>query len=201
MFIADCPNERRLGSQPKPRLASTVFALLLLISATLNFALAWRLHSAGLGKRGSGALSAVNRAIGSVVVKDLGGKPVEIDFRTEGRDTFIYVYSPSCHWCADNLANVKELARHIQATRTSVLIGLSLDRGGLDEYVKISDLGFPTYTDVPREFLKAYGLGATPQTLVVRNGKILKDWRGAYDGALKLEVEDFFQVRLPGVMR
>lgn len=43
------------------------------------------------------------------------------------------------------------------------------------------------------------GHPATPHTLVVRHGKVVKDWRGAYTDAMQRDVEKFFSVPLPGL--
>jgi hypothetical protein len=59
----------------------------------------------------------------------------------------------------------------------------------------------PTYTGVSAQTRQEYRLFSTPSTLVVKDGKILKYWRGAYSGDLQHEVEDFFHLRLPGLIQ
>ena len=61
-------------------------------------------------------------------------------------------------------------------------------------------LSFPVYSALSPETIKALGLGGTPQTIVVStDGKVIKNWMGAYTETIQPEVETFFGVRLPGV--
>jgi len=77
-------------------------------------------------------------------------------------------------------------------------IGLSLSSDGVAEFTREHDTAFPVYLDVSSETVSGYGLGTTPQTIVVAaEGKILANWRGAYLGQVRSEVQKFFGVRLP----
>jgi hypothetical protein len=70
----------------------------------------------------------------------------------------------------------------------------------LTEYVAKNELKFPIYARLSPETLKTYKLGGTPQTIVVSpDGRVLKDWVGAYAGDQKSQVEAFFHVSLPGL--
>jgi len=49
-------------------------------------------------------------------------------------------------------------------------------------------------------FYNAYKVGGTPNTLVISpEGRVLKNWRGAYMDDLQREVEQYFEVELPGI--
>jgi hypothetical protein len=79
-------------------------------------------------------------------------------------------------------------------------VGISLTSDGLKAYLEKSPLSFPIYSDLPGRIFSAYTFGGTPQTIVVSGeGKVLKNWKGAYTDALKQEVEAYFGVELPGV--
>lgn len=43
------------------------------------------------------------------------------------------------------------------------------------------------------------GLGATPQTVVSREGRVVKNWIGAFGPNSQADVEEFFGVQLPGL--
>ena len=44
------------------------------------------------------------------------------------------------------------------------------------------------------------GLGSTPQTIVIApDGRVLKNWIGAFGMPVQTQVEEFFDVRLPGL--
>ncbi len=79
-------------------------------------------------------------------------------------------------------------------------VGLSLTESGLKEYVKKQHFKFPVYTRVAAEAITSLGLGTTPQTIVISpEGRVLKNWTGAYSERTRSEVEEFFQTRLPGL--
>jgi len=180
-----------------PNLRPIVLVSLLIISAVLNVALALRLHS--VTKSDAAPFSSVNMLMDSVPASSLTGEAVKIDLRHGSPETILYIYAPGCGWCAKNLKNIKQLAHDLHQRGTAEVVGLSLDTAGLHDYLEKADLDFPTYAKMPADFLKTYRLGITPQTLVVKNGVIIRDWRGAYTASVQREVEGFFQVRLPGL--
>lgn len=80
-------------------------------------------------------------------------------------------------------------------------VGLSLSSDKLIDYVKENKLEFPIYTDLPILTMREYKLGGTPQTIVVSpQGQVTRIWSGAFAEDLQREVEDYFSVKLPGIM-
>jgi hypothetical protein len=64
------------------------------------------------------------------------------------------------------------------------------------------DFRFPVYMRLSADTLQAYKLGGTPQTLVISGeGRVQKNWMGAYNGATKTDIETFFRIKLPDVPR
>lgn len=114
--------------------------------------------------------------------------------------TVFYVFSPQCGWCAKNASNLRVLSERIKGRYR--LIGLSLSSAGLDEYVAQQGMDFPVYTNLSPQSVAAYRLGGTPTTIVVSaEGKLLREWKGAYMGDAKREIEEYFGVSVPGVAR
>jgi hypothetical protein len=140
----------------------------------------------------------VGVTIKAVNVRSLDGKEVRIDYAIPHvRPTLIYVLRPSCSVCRGNAANINELARQLKGTYD--VNGLSLERNGLETVVEHDRLAFPVYTDVPADFVHSYGLGGTPETIVVSaKGEVVKSWLGGYGGPLQTAIEQFFSVNLPG---
>lgn len=127
----------------------------------------------------------------------LGGDREVLQYAESERPSLIYVFTPSCQWCARNLENLKALTAH--AKDGYRLVGLSLDPN-VEDYVAQAKLDFPIYINASPEMVSAYGLGPTPLTLVVSpSGKVLKSWTGAYGGATQKEVEATFGLALPGI--
>ena len=61
-------------------------------------------------------------------------------------------------------------------------------------------MNFPIYTNLSQQSIAAYHLGGTPTTIVVSaEGKLLREWKGAYMGNSKREIEEYFGVSIPGV--
>jgi peroxiredoxin len=114
------------------------------------------------------------------------------------RPTVLYVFSPSCVWCERNLPNVKALVQ--QRGKAYRFVGLSLSAEGLAEHARAQGLPFPIYSNLSAETIRQYGLGVTPQTIVVSpEGRVLQTWRGAYGGPTLKAVERYFEATLPGL--
>jgi hypothetical protein len=80
-------------------------------------------------------------------------------------------------------------------------VGLSLSSDKLIDYVKENKLEFPIYTDLPILTMREYKLGGTPQTIVVSpQGQVTRIWSGAFAEDLQREVEDYFSMKLPGII-
>jgi len=56
------------------------------------------------------------------------------------------------------------------------------------------------YTRLTSETIESLGLGSTPQTIVISaEGRVLKNWKGAYGERVQPDVEAYFGIRLPGL--
>ncbi len=79
-------------------------------------------------------------------------------------------------------------------------VGVSLTSTGLTEYVSQNKLDYPVVADIPDSVKAAYKMGGTPATIIVSpENKVLKVWSGAYQGTSLQEIENYFQVKLPGL--
>jgi hypothetical protein len=133
-----------------------------------------------------------------IIGKALSGEETTIRFSESSVPTILYIFSPTCGWCHKNERNVRAITANTNGRFR--LIGLSLSRDGLEEYLKKTELPMTVYTDIPFDVTSAYKLGATPETIVVSpEGKVLKIWRGAYEGGVLREVEAYFGLSLPGL--
>jgi protein-disulfide isomerase-like protein with CxxC motif len=125
------------------------------------------------------------------------GQGQTLHFRQATLPTVLYVFTPQCGWCKKNLPNLHAL---IDASGSRyLLVGISLTSQDLKEYLIKEKLSIPVYADIKPDVRSAYQLGGTPETIVIsRDNKVMRVWRGAYEGALKQEIENFLQVQLPG---
>lgn len=196
----DIPRDNQNNTSSMGRGFQILTIGLLVISVALNVALARRNRAL------SNALSLVKSEqslpIGSTLPPieafDLAHNLQVLKYDPANSPTVFYVFSPQCGWCAKNASNLRVLSESIKGRYR--LIGLSLSSTGLDEYVAQQGMDFPIYTNVSPQSIAAYHLGGTPATIVVSaEGKLLREWKGAYMGSAKHEIEEYFGVSVPGV--
>jgi peroxiredoxin len=177
---------------------SDVTVLLILLVGSLGFNIF--LGHDNIRLRGGNELPALTagQPVPALQVKTVQGIAETIDYTDTAKPTVLYVFLTTCPWCMKNLENIRTLSA--QKGDAFRFVGISLDTDGLDAYITDNKLNFPVYTDPDKQATTAYGLGAVPQTIVISpDGKVLQEWRGAYDRNLRKEVEDFFQLQLPGL--
>jgi hypothetical protein len=129
-------------------------------------------------------------------VLDQDDRQVLINYSDSNMPTVLYFLSAHCGWCDRNAANVAALVA--TSSNRYRFYPISRDKDNPAEYVKRLRWPFSVfYRPVDASLLR---LGVTPQTIVVSSkGKVVKNWHGAYAGAVQEDVESFFDVRLPGL--
>ena len=184
---------------------SAILTVLLACSVGLNVLLARRVHMlSNLSHLQQLKLNSPALVPGSIApafsARDIADKKVSLNYADSESPTVIYLYSPDCHWCERNLQNIRVLADNTHGRFR--FVGVSQTDKNLQTYLSRNDLPFQSYHSPPDEVKIAYGFYSTPSTVVVSPaGKILQYWRGAYSGDLQTEVEQFFQVKLPGLLQ
>lgn len=192
-----------LGSQTSPVHAKRMdgfLLLFLLASLSLNVYLGWKVKQAKtpLSIQQNIVRLSPGMKVDPVTAVSLDGKQHTISYQATDKPTVFYVISPTCVWCERNNANIDKLTE--LRGNDFRFIGLSLADAGLKEYVEGHHLNFPFYTRLTSETIHSLGLGGTPQTIVISpEGRILKNWTGAYSEHLQPELEEYFQISLPGL--
>jgi peroxiredoxin len=134
-----------------------------------------------------------------ITAKDPQGRSAVFDYRADKLPTVVFVITPACKWCTQNIMNMRTLVA--KAGDRFKFVGFSLSSNNLYDYVTQNKLDFPMYTDFPLIPTNDYKLGGTPQTIVVSpTGEVLKVWTGAFAEETQKEVEEYFGVSLPGLM-
>ncbi len=178
-----------------------VLSLILLVaSVILNVALAEKLRGANnkLSKVETEANIAIGATLPDMEAKNLDGTFAIFSFSKSQRPTIVYIFSPSCGWCEKNLENIKELVE--QTNKEYQFVALSTSNKNLAEYVAENNWKFPVFRDPSPATISAYKLGGTPRTIVIsEEGKVVKNWSGAYMANLQKDIEEYFQVKLPGI--
>jgi peroxiredoxin len=193
-------------SRMRPRSADWFVLCLLAVSLLGNLTLAvafLRVERASTAVNRTAAIPPSGPAIGTdlppLVAREIGGRRRELTFSSDGRPTLLYIFTPQCTWCAKNLANLKHLVA--AAKNGHRIVGLSLDPN-VGSYVKDAAFEFPVFVEPSSEMFEPYRLGPTPTTLIIsQEGRVLKSWVGAYAGATEKDIESYFSVTLPGLVR
>jgi peroxiredoxin len=173
---------------------------LLICSVFLNLFLARKaksLRSALLRVKAEDSLLA-GTSLPPIAAKGLDGRSATISYGPDELPTILYVFTPTCGWCTKNIQNIKALAERTKGKYR--VIGLSLSSDNLQEYVSRSEFTFPIYSDLSPGATIKYRLGGTPQTIFISSeGKLVKEWKGAYIGTTKQQIETQFGLELPGI--
>ena len=130
-------------------------------------------------------------------VVDSQGSPSQLTFKGE-QPTILYVFSPSCVWCARNLPGIKQIASSV-SNRYRV-VGVSLVETGFNQFVAGKTLPFPLYAlEGPQgAALRTLGFQGSPFTVAIgQDGRVIAGWVGAYGQHTKASVESFFGIVLP----
>lgn len=172
----------------------TLLLICLAVSFAVNIILAYRLNK--LQPTVPEPLASGEMVPALAVVSIAGVKEV-IEYSNDKRPTIVYMFTPACPYCYGNLDNIKYLAKN--KANEYRFIGISLDDAKLSDYLEEVSLNFPVYTRPSNEVFSAYRMGGVPQTVVVSpEGKIIREWRGAYIDKQRETVEEFFLLSLPG---
>ena len=139
----------------------------------------------------------IGEQLPSLVLQNLEGATVPIEWSADTRPTAIYVFQPKCIWCSRNLDGLRRLLRNDSGYR---FIGVSLTREGLQEYVDRNRLTLPVYYVPDMKRVSSLKVIVTPETIVVSTaGRVQNVWLGAYTGETAKEIEKLFGVTLPPV--
>lgn len=174
---------------------------LLVCSLAINLILARRVANL---KRTIAVIKSESRlALGdtlpAIVAKDPHGRTAVLNYSETQLPTVVFIITPTCGWCTKNVMNMRALVKNAGARYR--FVGLSLSSDKLSDYVKENKLEFPIYTDLPILTMREYKLSGTPETIVVSpQGQVTRIWSGAFAEDLQREVEDYFSVKLPGIM-
>jgi len=185
-----------LGKNITKVLNSPLISVLLALSVTINFLLARDLSKL---RNVVDAMKSENSLRVGTMVPPIDGYSVkgEKQSLTFNYDmpTVVYVFTPQCSWCRKNLNNLHSLIDNSGANYR--IVGVSLSADDVEKYLEAEHLAFPVYTHISQAIQLAYHLGGTPTTIVVSpQSKVLKVWYGAYEGAIKEEIENYLKVQL-----
>jgi len=139
----------------------------------------------------------LGKAAPPIIAKDLRGQAVTLTFDRDDPPTVLYFFSPKCTLCTANIASVTAL--HTALPPVWRFVGVSTIDSGLDPYLAVHKITFPVITAIRDEARRYYFVGITPETIVVRNGTIARNWVGTYGGRTQHEIERYFGLRLPMV--
>jgi hypothetical protein len=180
--------------------SGTIPVLLLAGSLALNVSLGWQVQrlKSMTTVRSAPPPVVTGKVIPELGVKDLDGHKVTLNWASDPRPTVLYIFTPQCHWCQRNLANLKALVS-LRGTAYH-FVALSITEDGVKTYVAEAGLRVPVYQTADVKPIRDVGLVGTPyMVLVSSTGTVVKAWRGAFIGRIQKDVEGVFNVQLPGL--
>lgn len=170
---------------------------LLLVSLALNVFFASKIRGLTWHERRTNTIE--GKSVASFTVKALDGRDATLNC-VASKPTLLYVFAPTCIWCKRNAPNIEVVAA--AASKAYNVVGLSL--AGPDEtkaFLEKHPLNFPAFSQPSAELVALLDLGATPQTIVLdTHAAVAKNWVGVYSGTVMAGVEQYFHLKLPGVI-
>ena len=136
--------------------------------------------------------------------RDELGNLVNVKLASTDRPTLLYVVTPSCIWCKRNRDNFLKVVSERSGDFNVVLV--SLNDSGFKTYVEKlrplwGDAEVATVTGLSDELKDRMMLHVTPTTLIVdAGGRVTDVWTGAYTQKTLLWAENFFLVKMPGLV-
>jgi len=178
---------------------ATFLVLLLLCSVVVNVLLAHRvsgLRNAIDEMKSEGRLQ-VGTNVPPIEGQSVDGASQTLNYADASVPTVLYVFTPQCGWCKKNIDNLRMLISNSGSSYR--IVGVSLTRQDLKEYIEKEHLKLPVYTDISEPTKLAYRVGGTPETIVVSpQSKVLKVWLGVYQDEIRQEIDNYLNVHLPG---
>jgi hypothetical protein len=129
---------------------------------------------------------------------DSNGARHSINYGQDPRKTVLFVLSPRCRACEENMPNWDAIIKGLDR-QSFRLAAVSLQSEGLKEYANRSGIKqIPILTEIDPKHRVAYNLALTPQIILIdAGGKVEKVWTGLLRGEDKQSVEMALNVRLP----
>lgn len=165
--------------------------LMLMASASLNIWTGWTLRKQQAAHQE--ATSRLLLGVGATVEPFVGtladGRGVVLD-SSDGSTFILYAMSPTCPACKTNQPHIAELAKRMEGRGVPIYFVQAEDlRPAQARTPIVAPKQVGVITKPERKSLQQYRIGATPQTVVVRAGRIVSAWVGTYDGENRGKVE------------
>lgn len=173
-----------------------VLAVLLVLSVIVNVVQAYRISVLQVVTRNEFDPSPPIRGatVSRLVMTDVVGRDATIELSSASVPTVLYVFRPSCIWCQRNKARFRNFG--LQIGKAYRIIGISLTKDGVDEFVNDQHFEYPVYL-ASESLIDSLQLSTTPQTIILSpSGEIVQNWLGAYEGRTKSAIESFFSINL-----
>ena len=172
----------------------TVAVTLLALSIGVNVLQANKIHNLVSPSGDKGSL--VGTLAMPIEAHDVDGRAVRLTVGA-GLPTVLYYFSPSCTWCERNWTNLEALTAGANGRYRVVAVTAARD---VKAFVEERHLKVEVLEALPDEALRAYRFSGTPHTVVIdQAGLVTHEWRGAYLDRIAGQIEDLFDLVLPGL--
>lgn len=185
---------RRVALESLP----TIFFAISLLGNVVLGSLALKWHRVGLiATMSRRDAPKVGTIVDSLQLLTVTGDHVNLPIAKRERPAVLYVFTPTCKWCAKNVDNIQHF---FAATRDRYdYVGLSLTSSGLKEYLDRTRLNFQVYVVEKNQISQGINLTLTPETLVFdRDGRLQRVFDGYYTPETSKAISSYFGLNRDG---
>lgn len=141
--------------------------------------------------------SHVGEVVQPIEVRDADGGDISVAL-DRGTPTLVYFFSPACAWCERNWANIQAIADAADGRYRVVAVTSEADLSAFSQKHPLKNV--QVFGGLSQESHDKLGFTGTPHTLVVSaQGIVSHEWAGAFQGASVRQLEELFNVVLPGL--
>lgn len=178
---------------------AVLLAVLILTLLALNVSLV--IQNRNLRTAGTAGTRSIALKEGAIVPElsglGLDGNKITLNYQNDPRKAVMLVFSPSCSYCTDNMANWQAIAQSLDRKQYRIM-AVSITTDGVKEYIDQHSLtDVPVIADVEPKSRVSYEMNVTPQTILIdAQGKVEKVWTGVLQNNERTEVEQFLGLKL-----
>ncbi len=123
-----------------------------------------------------------------LTARTLDGKEESLFFSHDGKQTFLFVFRPSCGYCLQQYPYWQSLIKSVDHEKWRIVaITSEMDTDVIRKHLEDNGLGGLDARTMPADEMAAARLGYTPMTLHVNSdGFVIRVWPGLWTGGFDL---------------
>jgi peroxiredoxin len=129
---------------------------------------------------------------------DINNEKRNLEWSRDNRKTLLFIFSPKCSFCVENMPTVKSLLAKIDSASYRIVFVSTMNEGTKDFVEQYGIQNFQIITEVDPASKIEYEMKLTPQTILIDpNGKVEQVWIGLMqESENKSEIEKSLNISL-----